>query len=55
MTGAEHPVDADTAVEPSGDGRFSAAISHRWNRLLGGFLGGYLEHRITMLVHLLDG
>lgn len=42
MTGAEHPVDADTAVEPSGDGRFRATVSDRWNRLLGGPLGGYL-------------
>jgi hypothetical protein len=39
---ASHPFDADTAVEPSGDGVFDATVSDRWNRLLGGPLGGYL-------------
>ena len=36
-----HPFAADTAVEPDGDGRFSAELSNRWDRLGGGPLGGY--------------
>jgi acyl-CoA thioesterase len=39
---SQHPFDADTAVEPLGDGTFAATISGRWNRLAGGPNGGYL-------------
>lgn len=41
MPVADHPFDADTAVTPIRDGVFSATVSDRWNRLLGGPLGGY--------------
>src|SRR5438445_6372297 len=34
--------DADTAIERVGDAMFAATVSDRWNRLLGGPLGGYL-------------
>ncbi len=34
--------DADTAVERRGGGVFGATVTGRWNRLLGGPLGGYL-------------
>jgi Thioesterase-like superfamily len=37
-----HPLDADTAVERLGDGAYGATVSDRWNRPLGGPLGGYL-------------
>lgn len=42
MTSTEHPFDTDTAVAFVGEGVFSATITGRWNRLLGGPLGGYL-------------
>jgi acyl-CoA thioesterase len=34
--------DRDTAVERASEGVFAATITDRWNRLLGGPLGGYL-------------
>jgi acyl-CoA thioesterase len=37
-----HPFDSDTAVQPAGDGLFAATVTDRWDRLLGGPLGGYL-------------
>lgn len=37
-----HPFDADTAVEALGEGRFSAAISDRWNAIGARPNGGYL-------------
>jgi len=42
LAAATHPFDADTAVAPTGDGRFVATISDRWDRLGGGPNGGYL-------------
>jgi len=36
-----HPFDVDTAVAAAGDGLFNATLTDRWNRLLGGPLGGY--------------
>jgi acyl-CoA thioesterase len=34
--------DADTAVDRTDEALFGAAVTDRWNRLLGGPLGGYL-------------
>lgn len=41
-TTAVHAFDLDTEVVPIGEGTFNATVSNRWNRLLGGPLGGYL-------------
>jgi acyl-CoA thioesterase len=38
----EHAFDADTAVEPAGDGRFSARLTDRWTALGGTPNGGYM-------------
>lgn len=37
-----HPFDADTAVEALGEGRFSAALTDRWNAIGARPNGGYL-------------
>jgi len=38
----EYAFDADSRVEPSGDGQFSAALTGRWNGTGGAVNGGYL-------------
>lgn len=36
-----HPFDADTAVEPRGDGRYAATVTGRWSLPAGHANGGY--------------
>ena len=41
-TMTDHAFDADTAVEPAGDGRYAARLTDRWNALGGTPNGGYM-------------
>ena len=41
-TMTDHAFDADTAVEPSGDGRYAARLTDRWTALGGTPNGGYM-------------
>jgi acyl-CoA thioesterase len=41
-TMTEHAFDADTAVEPAGDGRYAARLTDRWTALGGTPNGGYM-------------
>jgi acyl-CoA thioesterase len=41
-TMTDHAFDADTAVEPTGDGRYAARLTDRWTALGGTPNGGYM-------------
>jgi acyl-CoA thioesterase len=41
-TMTDHAFDADTAVEPAGDGRYAARLTDRWTALGGTPNGGYM-------------
>ena len=39
---SDHPLDADTVVEPAGDHRYTATITDRWNAIGARPNGGYV-------------